>query len=470
MTFTPIPSGTSNWDAPLNAALTDLQTQVTANLDKVVYNVKGHGAIGDGATDDTAAIQAAISAVSAAGGGTIYLPRGTYMLSAPLAIPPGDGLQILGSGWSTYLKLSPAANCYAITMQGADTRIAIRDLTIDGNCSAQTAVSGGIYGAGAVACHFEHIHFIACRDDALYLGPQTGGAFGHNNRVLGCLFDQSMAATGPGRGIHMDSNDENQVIGCDFEYLGGSGGSGATGASMIYDQAGTQFIVACNFVNGSHDVIGVRVQDAKSTKIIGCNFDGLAGTGIFLAAQRCIINGNTIFSPGIAGTAGAASGIHLEYGTAANVITSNVITSAPGAGVSRGAIREASDGASGGNTISGNTIVTVGTWSYAALDLSGAGSRVVGNVGGGPVGDRPSVIEGANARMGTATLAAGTATVANTSVTANTRIWLSAQTNGASGTPGALRVSARVAGTSFTITSSSATDTSIVAYLLVEPS
>lgn len=31
MTFTPIATGTINWDAPLNAALTDLQSQITAN-------------------------------------------------------------------------------------------------------------------------------------------------------------------------------------------------------------------------------------------------------------------------------------------------------------------------------------------------------------------------------------------------------------------------------------------------------
>lgn len=77
------------------------------------------------------------------------------------------------------------------------------------------------------------------------------------------------------------------------------------------------------------------------------------------------------------------------------------------------------------------------------------------------------VAEGSNARMGVSTLVAGTVVVANTSVTANTRIFLTCQTPG--GTPGFLRVSARTAGTSFTILSSSATDTSVAGWLLVEP-
>lgn len=77
------------------------------------------------------------------------------------------------------------------------------------------------------------------------------------------------------------------------------------------------------------------------------------------------------------------------------------------------------------------------------------------------------IAEGSNCKMGTATLVAGTVTVNTTAVTANSRIFLSNNANG--GTVGALYVSARTAGTSFVITSTSATDTSTVAWLLLEP-
>ncbi|MEU9048368.1 hypothetical protein AB0D63_43270 [Kitasatospora sp. NPDC048343] len=83
------------------------------------------------------------------------------------------------------------------------------------------------------------------------------------------------------------------------------------------------------------------------------------------------------------------------------------------------------------------------------------------------VGKGLQIKEGSGARMGVATLVAGTVTVANTSVTASTRIFLTAQTSGAA--PGALRVSTLTAGTSFVITSTSGTDTSVVAWLLIEP-
>jgi hypothetical protein len=77
------------------------------------------------------------------------------------------------------------------------------------------------------------------------------------------------------------------------------------------------------------------------------------------------------------------------------------------------------------------------------------------------------VKEGANAKQGTSVLVAGTVVVANTSVTANSRIFLTSQADG--GTPGFLRVSARTAGTSFTITSAMITDTSTVAWQIFEP-
>ena len=69
--------------------------------------------------------------------------------------------------------------------------------------------------------------------------------------------------------------------------------------------------------------------------------------------------------------------------------------------------------------------------------------------------------------MGIATLSGGTVTVSNTKVTASTRIFLT--NNVASGTVGTPYISARSAGTSFTISSTSGSDTSQIAWMFVEP-
>ena len=57
--------------------------------------VTAYGATGDGTTDDTAAIKAALSAVATAGGGSVFVPAGEYRVSS-LTIPAG--VSVAGEG------------------------------------------------------------------------------------------------------------------------------------------------------------------------------------------------------------------------------------------------------------------------------------------------------------------------------------------------------------------------------------
>lgn len=60
------------------------------------FNVKDYGAKGDNTTDDTAAIQAALTACNAVQGGTVYVPRGNYKISAALTMY--NHVRLLGDG------------------------------------------------------------------------------------------------------------------------------------------------------------------------------------------------------------------------------------------------------------------------------------------------------------------------------------------------------------------------------------
>jgi hypothetical protein len=101
----------------------------------------------------------------------------------------------------------------------------------------------------------------------------------------------------------------------------------------------------------------------------------------------------------------------------------------------------------------------------AVLDLI----DVSGNIKLNAAGSGLYVKEGANCTQGVATLVAGTVTVNTTKVTANSRIFLTPQSLGTILRPTGLGVTARVAGTSFTITSMDITDTSTVGWLIMEP-
>lgn len=104
----------------------------------------------------------------------------------------------------------------------------------------------------------------------------------------------------------------------------------------------------------------------------------------------------------------------------------------------------------------------IGTWSTTVFD-------VLTDLAVDTLGKGLQVKEGTNGKQGTCTLAAGTCTVSTTSVTASSRIFLTAQSLGTVSVPSALAISARTAGTSFTVLASALTDTSVVAYEIFEP-
>ena len=79
-----------------------------------------------------------------------------------------------------------------------------------------------------------------------------------------------------------------------------------------------------------------------------------------------------------------------------------------------------------------------------------------------------SIAEGTNAKSGLATLAAGTVTVSNSSVTSNSRFILTVQSLGTVTIPTMVAITSQSPGTGFTITSADPTDTSVIYYQIVE--
>jgi hypothetical protein len=75
----------------------DLHAATKRYVDEVgitVWNVKNYGVVGDGVTDDTAAINALHTLVFNAGGAKIFFPRGKYIIGGSLLDPEGANAQI----------------------------------------------------------------------------------------------------------------------------------------------------------------------------------------------------------------------------------------------------------------------------------------------------------------------------------------------------------------------------------------
>lgn len=107
-----------------------------------VFNVLAFGAIGDGVADDTAEIQAAIDAAAAAGGGTVFIPDGDFMISSSITLK--NLVSITGVGLSSRIVMSNA-NASAFSMETTTVplgRLTIEKLAIDG---PGTGTGCGIY-------------------------------------------------------------------------------------------------------------------------------------------------------------------------------------------------------------------------------------------------------------------------------------------------------------------------------------
>jgi len=95
-----------------------------------------------------------------------------------------------------------------------------------------------------------------------------------------------------------------------------------------------------------------------------------------------------------------------------------------------------------------------------------AGEMAVSTLGNG-IRVKEDISPNNNARQGVVSLVNGVKAVANSVVTANSRIFLTNQS--LSGTVGSLYISLKSAGTGFTINSTSVGDNSLIAFLISEP-
>jgi hypothetical protein len=169
------------------------------------FNVRAFGAVGDGSTDDTAAIQAAITALTI--GGTVVIPQGIYKITSTIAVTT-PGTRIIGLGQNypgtnqgTILRWAGAANGTVLsttscngcmlenfTIDGATT--AGRGILIDSNNDATMQTvrdvwiwdvkgSPGIALTVGNAAHpvtsstFDHINIQGCATGVLQIGAQS---------------------------------------------------------------------------------------------------------------------------------------------------------------------------------------------------------------------------------------------------------------------------------------------------------
>jgi len=98
--FTALGTSLGGIDGNYQAPTGTTPRAVNAVLSSLQLTPQDFGALGDGLHDDTSAIQAALNALKAAGGGTLYLSPGTYKTSATISLSSATGIAVKGTGSS----------------------------------------------------------------------------------------------------------------------------------------------------------------------------------------------------------------------------------------------------------------------------------------------------------------------------------------------------------------------------------
>jgi len=186
----------------------------------ISVHVKDYGAVGDGITDDTDAIQAAIYAVP--NGGTVTFPRGKYMVRG-LKIR-AKGTQLSGTrGGVQLIRINGSTDpvidmCGSGTMDGHLRYCSLFSITLDGG-GQPGALLRSYYSD---TCVYRDVSFINCADTA------TDFVEVWDTRMYDCSWEkcgtQSVPAmllrnsTAPGTfGFSDDNTNQIQFLGCRWE-------------------------------------------------------------------------------------------------------------------------------------------------------------------------------------------------------------------------------------------------------------
>jgi hypothetical protein len=237
-----------------------------------VFNVLDYGAVGDGTTDSTTAIQAAIDAANAASAGTVFFPAGTYKLTDTVNLKANVVLK--GAGRRvTYLKqFTNSKKCLYQSNTSFYNDISDLSFTINTGVTSATLIQLEGGSSNLQSCNF--------------VGGATGAVVSAAYYVnfSGCEFTNQTV-----RGLQFSGTggaNANTVTTTKFANIIGDAISISTGTYSVN-------IYACAF-----EVItgyGINSTETIGT-IIGCYFEAISINAININGTSGVFMANNYFA------------------------------------------------------------------------------------------------------------------------------------------------------------------------------
>lgn len=294
-----------------------------------VINVTGpdFGAKGDGTTSDKVAVQKAITAAKNAGGGVVYFPAGTYLLTASSANETvlditGDApIVLIGAGKElTILKFDNNTLAYYGLYKDSTSTLHVQDLTLRGpNPASSSSTTGFVVSSDEGDVTLERVsigelwrngfeinsptdagnyraRFIECD----FYADRFGGSGSAPNdstvkiEFINCVWKGIVSSTGTHHLFYGKSSMSVRAVGCDFYNCPGGialamHGTPSTPAEYFqiddcYFDATVNRGIETNsngplttISNCRFTTIGAALMIRDSTTVTGCIFDGATG-------------------------------------------------------------------------------------------------------------------------------------------------------------------------------------------------
>ena len=282
--------GQTSLDARIDIIKSTQDVQGSQLADILKHNVKKYGAIGDGVTDDTAAIQAAIDAMPTVGG-VLYFPAGKYLVPAG-GLTCNKPITILGDGMGSYETTSGGSRILCPSTTAVLLTLSVPGNVITGMAFENTATVGSATAGTALLCtdfdfsrvercmfigfwnnvqvdvgyfySFSKCVFLRPVNYGLYMRNTATGQFDHGDQVIeGCTFSKYGDNHDGSTGIRWESGGGLRIIGTKMN----------AGTQPGY--TGTRF-----WDNG----IVVRMANGATSvfTVTGCSIEGFKVDGIYV--------------------------------------------------------------------------------------------------------------------------------------------------------------------------------------------